>query len=121
MTPPPSGDDALEMWLRANTDLPPLPDDGFTGQVLAALPPPARRRFPPRLVAAMVGAIAGTAVAAWPLFAAGHPREVLPALEAALLALLSHLASPAMGLAVITTLSSLCFVFRKDLRRVRPW
>ena len=40
-TPP--DDAALETWLRANAALPPLPDHGFSRQVLAALPPPTRR------------------------------------------------------------------------------
>ena len=54
LRPPP--DDPLEKLLRAAS--PPVPDDGFTARVTAALPPP-RRAAHSRPLAAAIGAFAG--------------------------------------------------------------
>ncbi len=54
---------ALEAWLRANAAQPPLPDDGFSQRVLAALPPPRAswitRDQQRTLVFVVLGALAG--------------------------------------------------------------
>ena len=57
--------------------LPPLTDDGFTGRVLLALPPPAQPALlTRRWVVCILGAAAGIAFA-WQQkgFSAGHARE----------------------------------------------
>ena len=40
LTPLPSDRDPLEAWLSAKAPVAPLPDEGFTARVLAALPEP---------------------------------------------------------------------------------
>jgi hypothetical protein len=116
-----SGEDALETWLRTNADLPPLPDAGFSGRVLAALPPPQRSQFSPRILVCLTGALAGVLVAVGPAFAAGNPLDRLPALDAALLAAFLQLTHPSTVLALGATIVSLLFAFRSELRRLVRW
>ena len=39
LNPKSSDDEQIDSWLRASSAVPPLPDDGFSARVLAALPP----------------------------------------------------------------------------------
>ena len=55
----PPDDDALDTWLRRGADVP-LPDDGMSKRVLAALPPPAAPASPWKLWLPIgLGALAG--------------------------------------------------------------
>ena len=110
---PDSDDPQLDAWLRANTPLPPLADDGFSRRVLAALPAREPRRSPLRLAACVVGAVAGTALV---LLQAGSPAD-LPAADSLFVRLVDLVANPAVGLAVGTTLASLGYVYWSELRR----
>jgi hypothetical protein len=110
-------DDAhLESWLRANATLPPLPDDGMSRRVLAALPP-RTRTLSSRLAATLAGTAMGLVVVGLQVFAGGNPLDRLPAFDAALAESLSQLGSPAAGLAVVATVGSLVFAFWSDLQR----
>ena len=74
LTPLPSDRDPLEAWLSAKAPVAPLPDEGFTARVLAALPPP-QGSFPwHRLLLYTTGTLSGLAVAWWP--AGGAPNPV---------------------------------------------
>ena len=58
----PSSDDAqIEAWLRTSSRLPPLPDNGFSARVVAALP---ARRQNRRAWLCAAGTVLGVAVAA---------------------------------------------------------
>jgi hypothetical protein len=112
-----SPDDAqLESWLRTNASLPALPDDGFSGRVLAALPPPARHRAPGRAIACVIGAVLGAAVA----FVQYRQGGSLPDVDAPVLASLEQLSRPEISLAVGVTACALLYVFRENLRRLVP-
>jgi hypothetical protein len=64
LTPLPTDRDPLEAWLSAKAPAAPLPDEGFTACVLAALPPP-QSSFPwHRLLLYTTGTLSGLA-AAW--------------------------------------------------------
>lgn len=111
---PPPDDAALEAWLRGSASLPPLPDHGFSGRVLAALPAP--KRSMQRAWFCLAGAFVGTGVAAFQLLQGGS----LPALDAALLDSLEQLSQPATGIALGVTFVSLGYVFWPELRRLVP-
>lgn len=112
LKPTPPDEAALEAWLRTSAALPPLPDDGFSRRVLAALPPAPRSSR--RILFCLAGAFVGAVVAAFPFF---HVSD-LPALNATLLHTLEQLAQPAVGIALGLTLASLGYVFWSELRRL---
>jgi hypothetical protein len=109
-TPP---DDAqLEAWLRANATTVPLPDDGFSRRVLAALPAKAGRSVAKRRLFCLGGGLLGTAVALLGAATSGN----LPAIEPAFIDALGQLATPAAGWAFGITAISLWFALRRQLR-----
>jgi len=65
LTPLPSDRDPLEAWLSAKAPGAPLPDEGFTARVLAALPPPQNSFSWHRLLLYVTGTLGGLAVAWW--------------------------------------------------------
>lgn len=112
-----SPDDAqLETWLRANASLAPLPDDDFSGRVLAALPPPARRRAPGRAIACAVGAVVGVVFALLQHQQGANPMGV----DAALSVSFEQLTRPEVSVALGVTVAALLYVFWQNLRRLMP-
>lgn len=114
----PSPDDAsFEAWYRAHATRPPVPNHGFTGRVLAALPPPRRQITSQRGRFCLAGALIGSAIA-W----SGGLLEALgrPGLVVEQVGVWTPTASPGLGLALGLVVVSLLFVYR-DLvwRRVR--
>jgi hypothetical protein len=106
-------DDAqLEAWLRTSASLPSLPDEGFTRDVLAALPPPVQTRVTARALACLAGALVGIGIAVFQF----QQTSDLPRFDEALLASLERLSQPTVGLAVGVTLLSLAYVFWSELR-----
>ncbi len=115
-TPP---DDAqLETWLRAQTALPVLPDDGFSHRVLTVLPAPQRRAvISPRMLAITLGAVAGIGFAAVK-FATGATVEFnLPPLGPEATDALAQLTDPKLHTALGVTVATLAYVFWRDVRR----
>ena len=114
----PPDDAQLEAWLRANSSLPTLPDDGFAQRVLTALPAPARRsRVSPRLLVIFVGAAAGAALAAFKFFTATPVEFNLPSIGPEATDALAHLIDPKLHTALGVTAVTLAYVFWRDLRR----
>jgi|GEM_PF-1943265 len=109
----PARDDArLEAWCRANLSAAPLPDDGFSARVVAALPPPTWSRRLTRQRLCLAGLSAGAAVAvAGVLFSEG-PAAARPALGTSLAEISTLFATPAAALACGATVVSLWFAFR---------
>jgi hypothetical protein len=117
LTPPPSDDDQIEAWLRSNAALPAIPDDGFSAQVMTALPP---RSTPPskatRQWFCTGGALAGIGVALAEMAGSADLPPNLATLEHELHRTLAQLATPAAGVAVVVTAASLLFVFWREIR-----
>ena len=95
----------------------PLPDDGFSARVMAALPgaekQPATRR---RLAFCLAGAMCGCAFALWrgvsvPELEAAYSRFAPSLMNAA-----SPLADPVLATALMVAALSLLFAFRAELR-----
>lgn len=116
-TPP---DDAqLDTWLRANTTLPALPDDGFSQRVLTALPAPQRPTgVSPRMLIIGMGAVAGVGFVAFKLLTAAPVEFILPAPDPETAAVLSQLTDPKLHTVLGVTVITLAFVFWRDLRRL---
>jgi hypothetical protein len=112
----PAPDDALEAWLRTSSSLPPLPDDGFSRRVLAALPPPASRLSRRTWFCAggaLIGAVITVIGAATTPTAAAGPAFTAPELD-----LIGQLALPAaLGVAAL----SLWFALRDRLPQLLRW
>ncbi len=113
-TPP--DDAALETWLRANAALPPLPDHGFSRQVLAALPPPTRRAARTRRLATLIGALAGIALAAYKIHSATADGFNLPSFTPEATATFTQLSDPKMFAAIVVTALSLLYAFWSEIR-----
>jgi hypothetical protein len=121
-------DDRLDAWLRTSGAAAPLPDDGFTSRVLAALPPPSPALTPAGLLAArrraahrrawfcLIGAALGCAVS----FSGGTAGLVqgVDALLPALAAAGRMLATPSLGLAAAVTAASLLVSYWPELARL---
>lgn len=117
--PPPSNDTRLEAWLRTNTALPPLPDDGFSRRVLAALPAPQRTPgVSPRLCAIAAGATLGIGFAALKLFTAAPDEFSLPVLGPEAADAFEHLTDPKLHVALGVTVLTLGFAFWRKLRQL---
>lgn len=111
----PSPDEAsFEAWYRAHAARPPVPNQGFTVRVLAALPPPRKQASSQRGRFCLAGALLGGAIA-W----AGGLLEALgrPGLEVEQAGAWSPAASPGLGLALGLVVVSLLYVHRDLLRR----
>jgi hypothetical protein len=126
-------DDArLEAWLRAHSAAAPLPDDGFSARVLAALPArtqpalsanrfAARRTARRRLWLCLLGALAGMALGVTANRGAsptdiGHAfGALLPPLAAAF----DRLATPSITLAAAATVVSLAVAYWPALVRLQ--
>lgn len=121
LNPPPADDAQLEAWLRTSAALPPLPDDGFTQDVIAALPPPAGRQSAQRMWFCLGGALVGIAIAAFGAMSPGNQPANLPALEENIQVAFAQLSVPAFGLALGITAVSLWFAFRDRLRLLPRW
>ena len=113
----PPDDAQLEAWLRSANPAAPLPDDGFTPRVLAALPPStAAHGVRRRMLCVTAGAIAGTVVA----FSLGgddpgHWPDVVQNLNAALQPLsgvLPQLLKLPAVCALTVAFASVLFAFR---------
>ena len=113
----PSPDDArLDAWLRDSSALPPLPDNGFSRRVVAALPRQDRRRSL-STAAYLIGGAAGLAFAAWQgAFSSGWTAA--EAAGGAGLDLWQMLTDPMLFLAVVIATASALFALNSEsLRR----
>jgi hypothetical protein len=118
LKPTPPDDGPIEAWLKAHATLAPLPDDGFSARVLAALPPPATpRKSRRRFALCLAGALAGFGWA-WVKgvdttgFSAGVDR-----LDQNIIALVIQLLDPRLGLALVITGFSLLAAHERLVRR----
>jgi hypothetical protein len=121
---PDSPDDApIEAWLRVNSTSAPLPDDGFSARVLAALPAPAASPTGER-TPSLRGWLCGGASLLGVIVAAnfsGHDpagataadqfAALLPPLQTAA----TSFADPTAWLALVVTGVSLAFVYRREI------
>lgn len=98
---------------------PPLPDDGFSVRVLAALPAPSSSRTPVlRASAILAGAMAGLAFAWRPIAALwSSPPEVEP-LRRLLAQLSGPLSDPHLLLAIALAAASLLYAFMDSRHRL---
>lgn len=126
---PPEDDADIAAFLRRSS--PPLADDGFTVNVLAALPPPRPARRPIRPALAVAGAFVGALLAWRQIVAAGGEPAVAHQITSALddLQLAAqhavaqgdpHALSTALTLAVGVSAASLLYTFRRELPRLLP-
>lgn len=105
------GPDPVDTWLRANAAATPLPDDGFTQQVLTKLPPPSKPAAARRGLFCLVGAgaglllpwLTGTRLPDLAAHAAELNRLAQPALQ--------QFTDPNLILALVVTGLSLLYVF----------
>ncbi len=107
----PPDDDRLEVWLRDEAALAPLPDDGFSARVVAALPV-ANTRSHHRVWLCAVGAATGVAFAAangafWPDWSAAIPQW-----EHALVPLAQLLSDPMLLLALVVAGISVLYALK---------
>ena len=114
LKPTPPDDAALDAWLRTNASLPALADNGFSRNVLCALPRPAQPRISRRWFV-LGGMASGIAVAVIGTLTSGLLGE-LPSIDTALTQMVNQMftlpALTALGLAVL----SLWYAFRDRLR-----
>jgi hypothetical protein len=102
---------------------PAVADDGFSTRVLAALPASSTRIRTSRTVLVALATVAGTALAATGLAASGGPGAISAIVDDRLETLKAALSSapgptgPALGLAVLTIVVTLLYVFRPRLGR----
>ena len=116
-------DEQLEAWLRTQSAVPPLRDDGFSQRVLAALPPqatasaPVQRRSALRswlcLAAVVVGSMMVFSSRSEPTDIAAQFAAVLPSLQTAA----RSFSDPSVVLALIVTGASLAFVYWREIAR----
>ncbi len=102
---PSTEDDRLAALLRRRTD--PIPDDGFSARVLAALPSARRDRPAIPLAAVMLGALAGILYAWWHGASAADVVYFVRLLGAITLQLAATLGDPRIWFAVLLTVASL--------------
>jgi hypothetical protein len=107
-TPPDDAD--LEAWLRANGNLVPLPDAGFSTRVLTALPRASARRIQ-RSIGCLAAMVVGGALALAGVLGSGRD-----AADDLFVSVNHPLATPPALIALVATAGSLCFVYRARLR-----
>ena len=114
LTPPHRDDVRLHELFR---EIAPLPDDGFSARVLAALPAPRSSRTPMlRAVAILIGAAAGLASSWQPLVAlASHPPE-LELVRHSLAQLGGSLSDPHLLLGMALVATSMLYAFMTSAR-----
>ena len=117
------GDDAVLTALLREAE-PPLPDNGFSARVLAALPPPPPAPFGLRVPILTAATIAGLVLAWQHITATGGAPAVVAELDARLSQIHAALAlsngsmvDPALTFALAATVGSLLYAFRAELRR----
>lgn len=111
-------DTRIEAWLRASSEASPLPDDGFSVRVLAALPPPAFKTQASRSLRPWL-CLAGATVGAILVISSGANRgaegqafaRLVPSLESAFTPLLDPRVLLALGLSAL----SLALVYWRDV------
>jgi len=122
LNPHPRDDVRLEAWLRTGAGQPPLPDDGFSARVMAALPSAAPAPAPARVsqrrifvLCAVGAAIGGVITFAGSIDPAAFTTP-LAALGDAVTRLAGETVSTTGALVVIGTLGSLAIAYWRELR-----
>jgi hypothetical protein len=123
LTPLPPDRDPLEAWLSAKVPVAPLPDEGFTARVLAALPPPPSTFSWHRLLLYAGGTLSGLAVAWWR--AGGAPNPVPTSswwngVLAQTVSMLSFLSDPWWSLAFAGAMVAAAVVFAIRVTQASP-
>lgn len=118
LKPTPPDDAALEAWLRANSNLPPLPDNGFSNRVLVALPrpEPARSHRVGRSWLVLASVVIGSILALAGVLSSGHAVT-----DALFVSLNNPLAAPPALVALVVAAGSVWYAFRDRLRVVARW
>ena len=115
---PPPDDTCLETWLRTEATLTPLPDDGFSARVVAALPAPAPRPRQRAWLCVASAAIGFAVAAANGAFLPGS-LAALPQWEQTAIQFGALLTDPMLLLALGTSgLSALYALKSDDLRQL---
>jgi hypothetical protein len=111
-----SDDARIEACLRRRVES--LPDEDFSNRVLAALPPTRSLSRVSRQIAIGVGTAAGVIVAGLGVMRRPVAPVDLPGIAAELSRAATLMFDPGFCVAVIVTLISLTYVFRRRLRLV---
>lgn len=118
----PRDDARLEAWLRTGAGQPPLPDDGFSARVMAALPSAAPAPAPARVsqgrifVLCAVGATIGGVITFAGAIDPAAFTTPLATLGEAVTRLAGETVSTTGALVVIGTLGSLAIAYWRELR-----
>ena len=121
LTPLPPDRDPLEAWLSAKAPVAPLPDEGFTARVLAALPPP-QGSFPwHRLLLYTTGTLSGLAVAWWQGGSGLNPAPILTWWNAVAAQTVRLLADPWWSLALAGAIVAAAVVFAIRVAQASPF
>ena len=117
-----SDDEQLEAWLRAQSAVPPLRDDGFSQRVLTALPPatasaPAQGRSALRAWLCLAAALAGGVMVFSSRSESSGVAEKFAALLPSLQGAATSFSDPSVGVALIVTVASLAFVYWREIAR----
>jgi hypothetical protein len=111
LTPLPPERDPLEAWLSAKAPVAPLPDEGFTTRVLAALPPPQNSFSWGRLLLYAAGALSGLAVAWWHGSGGPSPAPIFTWWNGVAAQTVNLLADPWWGLALAGAIVAAAVVY----------
>jgi hypothetical protein len=124
LTPLPPDRDPLEAWLSAKAPVAPLPDEGFTARVLAALPPPQRSFSWSRVLLYAGGTLGGLAVAWWRAGGAPNPVPISTWWNGVLtqiVSLLSFLSDPWWSLTFTAAIVAAAVVFAIRVTQASPF
>jgi hypothetical protein len=121
-SPDPQDDARLDAWMRQSP--PPLPDDGFSQRVLAALPHPrsSASYASQRTLIVVAGGLLGAGVA-WRQLATANDlsgtavriQNSVEEIRSAFVQSGTSLSEPTLSLAITVTVFSLLFAFRRNL------